>query len=100
MAFCSSVLSVYGSATTAMLSLLQSSRFRASSSAGRIPSAAGRDIHSERTSRGRARRSWQTASTVGHPGQSYTNPAITVAASVEALAGSFPGNLGIELVEL
>jgi 1,4-dihydroxy-2-naphthoyl-CoA hydrolase len=29
-----------------------------------------------------------------------TNPAITVQASVEALAGTFPGDLGIELLEI
>lgn len=31
---------------------------------------------------------------------SATNPAITVAASVQALAGTFPGDLGIELLEI
>ncbi|HEY4897359.1 MAG TPA: PaaI family thioesterase [Solirubrobacteraceae bacterium] len=31
---------------------------------------------------------------------SETNPAITVALSVERLAGSFPGDLGIELTEI
>ena len=31
---------------------------------------------------------------------SVTNPAITVAASAQALAGTFPGDLGIELLEI
>ena len=29
-----------------------------------------------------------------------TNPAITVSASAQALAGTFPGDLGIELLEI
>jgi uncharacterized protein (TIGR00369 family) len=35
-----------------------------------------------------------------HAAVSETNPAITVAASAAALAGTFPGDLGIELIEI